>query len=188
MPRTPLLLPIVAIAALAACGGPPDQRLAVPKAAVEVKHPIRYATVSVREVSLPSYAALEQIYVADETGLLTSREGVIWADDPVRAVTLEISRYLSNITGAQVAGEPWPFNEPAQATLEVRIEDMLARSDGTFKLAGQYFISSEGGRGRTRLFDLNVPIAGEARVAAIASARSEAVRDLALEIARSGLR
>ncbi|MEQ9260517.1 MAG: ABC-type transport auxiliary lipoprotein family protein [Roseovarius sp.] len=188
MPSKPVIPLFVAIAALAACGGPPDQRLAVPKAPVAEKQPVRYSTIALREVSLPSYAALEEIYVADETGLLTTREGVIWADDPVRAITLEISRYLSNITGAQVVAEPWPFDEPAQATLELRIEDMLARSDGTFQLAGQYYISSEGGRGRTRLFDLSVPMPEEDGVTAIATARSQAVRDLALEIARQGLR
>jgi len=188
MPKRILSLLLLSLPILAACGGPPPQRVAIPKAEIAEKIGISYRTVELREVSLPSYASAEEIYVADEAGLLNSREGLLWADDPSRAITLEISRQLAQVTGAQVASEPWPFEEPAQARVEVRIEDILAQSNGTFRLAGQYFVSTETGRDRARLFDLTVPINGMDTVAGIAQARGQAVRRLVVEIARSGLR
>lgn len=188
MPKSFLALLVFSASVLAACGGPPPQRVAVPKAEVADKQRISYRTVELRDVSLPSYAAAEEIYIADESGLLNTREGLLWADDPSRAITLEISRQLAQVTGAQVASEPWPFEEPAQARVEIRVEDILAQSDGTFRLAGQYFVSTENGRDRARLFDLSVPIDGIDTVAGIAQARGQAVRNLVLEIARSGLR
>lgn len=188
MPKSYTSLLSVAVFLLAACGGPPDQRLAAPAIRIEDRQPIAYRSVALREVSLPRYAAAEEIYIADETGLLNSREGVLWADDPSRAITLEISRHLAQITGAQVASEPWPFSETPQAVIELRIEEMLARNDGTFRLSGQYFVSSETGANRARLFDLSVPVSGGDAVTGIAAARSEAVRNLAVEIAKRGLR
>ncbi|MGR3316444.1 PqiC family protein [Roseovarius indicus] len=188
MPKRLLALLVLSISALAACGGPPPQRVAIPKADIADKQRISYRTVELREVSLPSYAAAEEIYIADESGLLNSREGLLWADDPSRAITLEISRHLAQVTGAQVASEPWPFEDRAQATVEIRVEEILAQSDGTFRLAGQYFVSTETGRDRARLFDLSVPIDGMDTVAGIAQARGQAVRNLVVEIARSGLR
>lgn len=181
----PFLLTAVIVSA---CSGAPDQRIAVPKAGVGATQNIAYRSVALREVSLPSYAASEEIYVADETGLLNSTEGLLWADDPSRAVTLELTRYLSQITRARVASEPWPFAGYPEAEVELRIEDMLAHADGTFRLSGQYFVSSETGRDRARLFDLTVPIEGDATAADIAAARGQAVRDLAVAIARDGLR
>lgn len=188
MPKSLLPPLLLAVAFLAACGGPPPQRVAIPKAEIADKQRISYRTVELREVSLPSYAAAEEIYIADEAGLLNSREGLLWADDPSRAITLEISRHLAQVTGAQVASEPWPFEEPAQAIVEIRVEDILAQSNGTFRLAGQYFVATETGRDRARLFDLSVPIEGVDTVAGIAKARGQAVRNLVIEIARAGLR
>ena len=65
---------------------------------------------------------------------------------------------------------------------------MLAQESGVFRLAGQYFVSSETGRARAQLFDLSVPVPLEAGATAIAAARAQAVRDLAVAIARDGLR
>lgn len=188
MPKRNVALLFATVSILAACGGPPPQRVPVPKAEIAEQMRISYRTVELREVSLPSYASVEEIFIADETGLLTSREGLLWADEPSRAITLEISRQLAQVTGAKVASEPWPFDEPAQARVEVRVEDILAQNNGTFRLAGQYFVSTETGRDRARLFDLTVPIDGVDTVAGIAQARAQAVRNLVIEIARSGLR
>ena len=181
--------PLVFVAfALTACSGAPDQRITVPKAQVDETQRISYGAIALREVSLPTYAASEDIYVADENGQLSTTTGLLWADDPSRAITLELSRYLSQITGAQVASEPWPFAEYPDAEIEVRVEDMLALSDNTFRLSGQYFVAPENGRDRAKLFDLALPILGDATPADIATARGQAVRDLAVAIARDGLR
>lgn len=174
--------------ALTACSSPPDQRLSVPKVPVKETQRIAYSTVALREVSLPTYAGSEDVYMADDSGLLNLRPGFLWADDPNRAITLELTRYLTQITGAQVAAAPWPFGDYPQAEIELRIEDMLARADGTFRLSGQYFVSPENGRDRARLFDLSVPIPVADDMSGIAQARGQAVRTLALEIARNGLR
>lgn len=176
------------LASLAACTSVPEQRLIVPRATVETKQRIAFASVALREVSLPGYAAGEDIYLADATGVLRTQPGLFWADDPGRAITLELSRHLAQITGAQVAAEPWPFGGFPEAQVEVRVEEMLAQEGGLFRLAGQYFVSSENGRARARLFDLSVPVTLDAGATAIAAARGQAVRDLAVAIARDGLR
>lgn len=179
-------LALLCAATLAACGAA-ENRVAVPKLQSDARQTIAYGSVSLREVSLPSYASSEQIYVTDEDGLLSPSEGLLWADDPSRAITLELSRHLAQITGAQVASEPWPFADYPQVQVELRIEEMLPGADGLFRLTGQYFIAPENGRDRARLFDLAVPLSGDG-AAAIAAARGQAVQDLALDIARRGLR
>lgn len=188
MSKSGFALLLTATAALTACSGTPDQRVAVPPAQIDGTRAIAYESVALREVSLPSYAASEEIYAADASGLLNSTAGVLWADDPGRAVTLELSRYLAQITRARVASEPWPFDTYPEAEVELRVEEMLAQGTGTFRLSGQYFVSSEVGRDHAALFDISVPIPGEATPADIAAARGQAVRDLALTIARDGLR
>lgn len=182
----PLICAVLVL--VAGCSSVPDQRLTVPRSPVEAKERIAFASVAVREVSLPGYAAGEQIYLADAAGLLSAQPGLFWADDPSRAITLELTRHLAQMTGARVASEPWPFGTFPEVQVEVRIEEMLAQDAGLFRLAGQYFISSESGRARARLFDLSVPLPDEGGAAAIAAARGQALRDLAVEIARNGLR
>lgn len=187
-------LTLLALVMIAACSTTPEQRVAVPPAPVETKQRIAFGSVLLREVSLPSYAAGEEIFVADEAGLLSTRRGLLWADDPSRAITLELARHLGRVTGARVVSEPWPFDTPAEAQVELRIEEMLARQAGSFRLVGQYFVTSESGRARARLFAIEVPMATPAgpdagpEASALAQARGQAVRDLAVEIARNGLR
>lgn len=179
---------VFVLATLAACTSAPEQRLTVPRAPVEAKQRIAFGTVSLREVSLPGYAAGEDVYLSDAAGVLRTQPGLFWADDPSRAITLELSRHLAQITGARIAPEPWPFGGFPEAQVEVRVEEMLAQESGVFRLAGQYFVSSETGRARAQLFDLSVPVPLEAGATAIAAARGQAVRDLAIAIARDGLR
>ena len=179
---------LAALPLVTACASVPEERIAVPRAEIAEKQRIAHATVALRNVSLPSYASGETIFTADETGRLRENPGLLWADDPGRATTLELARHLNRMTSARVASEPWPFLEPAGAEVEVRIEDMLARADGTFVLSGQYFVTAETGRDHAHLFDLSVPIAPARRPEDLATARAQVVRDLALDIARRGLR
>ncbi|PTW51432.1 PqiC family protein [Rhodovulum kholense] len=175
--------------ALAACSGSPD-RYTVPDTAVAGPHlPVAWRSVAIREVSLPTYAASEEIYSRSASGALTSSSDVLWADDPTRAITQDLARLLAQMTGAQVAAEPWPFFDRAQATLEIRVADMLAEPDGTFRLTGQFFVAPDaGGRNRAAPFAIAVPIAAPAGPAEIAAARGAALRELATQIARTGLR
>ena len=186
--RTNLIGATAALALLAGCG---DNALRYSVPAVPVTQErvgIAYNSVEVLAVSLPSYAAAEEIYIRGADGALTSSTDLLWSDDPSRAVTLELTRYLGQITGARVAPEPWPFAERAAARLDVRVEEMYAEP-GRFVMTGQFFGAPEdGGRDRAGLFSLAAPIPEGGGAAASAAARAQVMRDLAADIARRALR
>lgn len=175
------------LALLAACGGR-EAFIAVPRIEANVRVPSKFASIEVREVSLPTYAATEEIFIEGADGALTTSD-LLWADDPTRAVTLALSRNLAEITGRMVAPEPWPFDELPDGRVDVRVERFLSGSDGTLVLAGQYFVADIAGQGRdhAHIFDLSVPLLGGASPASAAEARARLVRELALRIARDAL-
>lgn len=172
---------------LAACSDTPD-RLPVQPVTPSETIRIAYRSVEVRDVSLPSYAAADEILVQDEDGTLVAIDGTLWADAPERAIALEIARHLSRLSGARVASEPWPFDSLSDARLEVRFEQLVAGADGQYHATGQYFVGSDTGRERSGLFDLSVPIDPEAGQQGLARARGQVILDLAAFIAREGLR
>lgn len=173
---------------LAGCSTVPD-RYAVTPPAVTDKVAIGFSAVEVRDVSLPAYAAADEISVQDVDGKLVASSDMLWADTPERAVALELARHLSKLSGARIASEPWPFDAFPDARLEVRFESLVAQADGQFRAAGQYFVSvSDGGRERSGLFDLAVSYDPEGGPQAIAQARGQVILDLAVYIARNGLR
>ena len=67
---------VLVLATLAACTSAPEQRLTVPRAPVETKLRIAFASVALREVSLPGYAAGEDELrdVLDDFGLVLGRQ------------------------------------------------------------------------------------------------------------------
>lgn len=180
---------LVAFATLAACGGP-ELRIAVPPAEPDQRVGIGFSSLEVSDVTLPTYAQSESIFVEDESGTLVGTDDLLWADDPARAATLELSRALASLTGVPVAPEPWPFEPYPAARLEVRVEEFVASQRGEFRLAGQYFVAAldESGRDRARLFRLSVPLDAEATPTQIAAARGQAMLALAEDIARNALR
>lgn len=181
------LLPVCLL--LAACSSEPELRYAVPQIESGPRVSTSARSVEVREVTLPVYAEDERIYTMDETGALVASDVLLWADDPARSMTLTLSRVLGEITTAQVAGEPWPFEAFPDARLEVRVDEMIARFDGIFRLSGQYYVGSPDRTHReyARSFAVNIPFAPEGGVGAIAAARAAAVRDLARIIAQTAL-
>lgn len=182
----PLLVGLCLV--LPACAAEPV-RLTVPAAAAGAQAPIGFASVEVLEASLPAYAEGEDIFV--RTGLALERApGAVWADDPARALTLDLARALAEASGARVVPEPWPYDEPAEARLDLRVAEIVADASGAFLLRGQYFVASRDGseRDRARQFRISVPLAAEAGPAAIAAARGEATAALARQIAAEGLR
>lgn len=186
-----MLHPSVVLApflALAACGPAPG-RVAVPPAPTEARVAVAYGTIEVRSVSLPTYALAEEIFVTGPDGALSRLPGVLWADEPARAMTLDLSRALGTITGARVAAEPWPFDALPDARVDIRVTEMVATPGAGFRLAGQYFVAAFDGsdRGASRVFDITVPL-GPADAATIARARAAATVQLAEAIARDGLR
>lgn len=182
------LLPVICTAALLAACSSPDVRYSVPTTYAGDKIRTSVRSIELREVSLPAYAAADEISVQDETGAIVADGSALWADQPVRAISLELSRALSQITNAQVAAEPWPFESFPQARLDVRIEQLLASTDGTFRASGQYFLAAlEGGRDRSGTFDLAIPFDAEAGPPAISAARGEVIAQLARYIAEKAL-
>lgn len=182
-------LPIVAVLFVAACSSAPELRYSVPQIdpgsgiAVSARH------VEVRDVTLPTYAAEERIYIQQEDGALVASDALLWSDDPRRAMTLTLARTLNAVTSARVAPEPWPFDALPDAEVQVRVDEMVAEFGGTFRLSGQYFVGAPGGtlRERAHAFDIRIAYDVAGGVQSIARARATAVRDLAREIAAEAL-
>jgi hypothetical protein len=187
-----LALPVLALLALGGCSDPEaTARYPLAPVAVAQSLPNRLGSAELREVSLPQYAAGQEIAWQTEDGALRSTPDNIWADDPPRAMTLALARQISALSGATVIAEPWPLSEPPQRRIELRVEQFLARADGQVMLSGSYYIRPDGmagGRDIVRRFELVQPIAGleaggTATPAQIAAAQSQAVAELARRIA-----
>lgn len=176
-------------ATLLGCSGTEPVRLAPSEPVAVDRVGVRYKTIAVREVSLPTHASSEDIAVSGPLGTLTGIDA-LWSDDPVRAVTLDVARALTDITRAQVAPEPWPFESFPDVTVDIRLERLLPTSDGTYVARGMAFVApGEGlGRERTRSLDLSVAFDPEGGAVAIAAARAALIQQLALDVARNGLR
>ena len=173
------------LALLTACGMPAS--VVVQPPAIKETVRIGFKSVEVKDVSLPSYAAADEIAQRAPDGtLITSK--VLWADAPERAISLELSRNLARLTKRRVASEPWPFEEDAAATLDVRFTDLVAGTDGTYRATGQYFVGVYEARERSGSFDLTVAYDPKAGPAAIAKARGQLIVDLAKYLAVKGLR
>lgn len=141
-----------------------------------------------KEVSLPDYAASDEIAWQDADGSVRSSTKILWADKPQRAFTITLAREISEISGASVVPEPWPFPSPPKHRLDVRVEQALAANDGYFHLKGRYFVSAEGagaGSHHTRVFDIAVPVDRD-EPNSVAGAASVAITMLAEQIAGLG--
>jgi hypothetical protein len=175
--------------ALAACGREP-LRIAVPPLQAPDGIAVGFASLEVLEVSLPAYAEGEDIFVQGQGGALSPAAGVSWADDTSRAITLDITRALNDLTRATVAPDPWPYDDPPEARLDIRVEQFAPDLTlGVFVLRGQYFVAAYDGsdRNRARTFTVTAPLPPSAGPAAIAYARSQATLTLARQIAAEGL-
>ncbi len=179
---------LAAALALTACTGT-ETLYATPPTEVSERIASRYKSVEVLEVSLPNYASGDEILVSATDGTLRTG-GLLWADNPTREVTLSLSRALSEITGARVAPAPWPFDSFPNARVDVRVERFLAEGGTHLVLRGQYFVADldEQKRDRARLFDLRAPLPSEAALPDLLAARSALIADLAVMIARDGLK
>jgi uncharacterized protein len=110
---------------------------------------------------------------------------VLWADDPQRAVTLALTRNLADILNNQVGAEPWPLAGLPAVSIDVRVERMLAGSDGNFHLAGTFYIAGEGidFPNASQQFDFATPLADQ-NLANIAKAQAQALLSLSELIAQ----
>lgn len=183
-------LALCTLLAVAACGSEAPTRFEAAPVDLPERVRIAYGTVSVREASLPAYAAAEDITRLDATGQLDSAGSALWADDPTRAVTLGLATALNRISGAQVAPDPWPYRTRPEVIVDVRFETLVPRQDGTYRATGLYFVApeQEDRKAHAHTFDLSVPYDPTGGVPALARGRAAVVNALALDIARSGLR
>ncbi|MFW2543610.1 PqiC family protein [Primorskyibacter sp. 2E107] len=179
---------------LAACSGEQLRFDAAPTAVgggaalPDARVSVRYARIEVATVTLPTYAQDEEIVMRDASGAIAPSGG-LWADEPGRAVTLQLARDLDAITGRLVAPEPWPFRDLPDVKVDIRVEDFFATSAASFRMTGQMFVAPEDyGTDRARRFEIDVPVTGEMTPGAIAAARAAAVSQLAEFVARQGLR
>lgn len=182
---------LLGLVLLASCSQTPEPvRYGATPPALERRISIPHRTVALREVSLPAYAADEEISVASGSGAIREFPGSIWADDPIRAVTLRLTNALSDLTGRTVASDPWPFQEDPDVVVDVRIEDFIAQASGRFVAKGRYYVAyTDSERSdRSRSFELSQSYDPEMGFSAIADARSKIIASLALDIAQRGLR
>ena len=176
-----IAITLAAALPLASCGDtnarfpiPSDIEASVSKARIAV------GSIEVRDVSLPTYAAASEIVVEQDNGALSVVSKAIWADDPVRGVTGALTKSLGLRSTAAVAAEPWPLATPADVRLEVRIDRMIARTDGEFELSGQFAIAAPDGAIRETMqrFALTARMA-DASPATVAKATGIAIDRLA---------
>jgi uncharacterized lipoprotein YmbA len=168
---------------VAACGDN-SARFLLDTPPSQQKIAVRVATIEVRDVTLPAYAASSEIMIQAEDGALRPLAQAVWADDPVRAVSLSLARNIEAVSTATASTEPWPLIDPAQVRVDVRIDRMVAQSDGQFQLAGQFSIAAPDGAVRESLnrFDILQPLAADTPDA-IAQATSAVLLTLARQIA-----
>ncbi|KGJ03375.1 hypothetical protein SAMN04487972_12242 [Paracoccus halophilus] len=180
------LLPLVSVALLGACSnGESTARYLIDPPIGGERVANRLGTAELMDVSLPEYAASDEVAWQTGDGAVRSNTGQLWADNPQRAFTQTLARAISDISGATVIAEPWPLAEPPRRRLQVRVEKALAQADGIYRLSGRYFVADDaaGGANQARSFDISVPLAGDGDPAEIARAQSQAIAWLARQIA-----
>ncbi|MDO5703897.1 MAG: PqiC family protein [Paracoccus sp. (in: a-proteobacteria)] len=157
-----------------------------PTAAREL--PNRLGAAELRDVSLPEYASHDEVAFQTPDGAVRSNPRNLWADSPQRAFTLVLARSISELSGATVIAEPWPLMTTPDRKIDVRVERALAQANGTYRLAGSYYVSDEtgaGGGNHARSFDITVPLS-DAGAGSVALAQSAAITQLARQIAMLG--
>ncbi len=174
-----------AFAGLAACSAPLERLAMAPTQSSLELRPL-VSSVMVREVTLPTYAAVEEIAFEGPNGLISSNDDVLWADDPARSITIAIIRDLSDILNTDVGPDPWPFVELPDVAVDVQIGRVLARADGTFQLTGQFFVGGDGidFRNSANAFDISTPMPDQS-LSSIANAQAAAVLELTEAIAKT---
>ena len=175
----------LAFAGIAACSPLAERLTMTPMQSTLELRPL-VSSAMVRTVSLPTYAAVEEIAIQTTSGLIVVNEDVLWADAPERAVTLVLTRTLSDILNTDVGPEPWPFIGLPDVSIDVRVEEILARSDGTFRLTGQFFVGGDKINFRNSMHTFNISEQmPDLTYASIATAQSAALLTLSEQIART---
>lgn len=169
---------------VAACSGPATQILDAPATPTLRVRPI-VSSIEVRDVSLPRYAAADDVVVLGANGVVETLSNTVWADTPERSLTLTLARNLGEITGARVAAEPWPFSASPAVQVTVQVSRLLGQADGVLNFSGQYAIAplASNVSDRSGTFDISVPVAGSGPDA-LSRAQGQAIGQLSETIAR----
>jgi len=172
------------LGALIACSTPAN-RLDMSPVVSDLELRALVSSAMVRTVSLPTYAAAEEIAREIAPGIIGADADILWADDPERAVTLAITRHMDDILNATIGPDPWPFVGLPDVSIDIRVERMLAGADGVFRLMGQYFLGGDGidFPNRSESFAFNIPLTGDG-TDAVAMAQARAILALSEDIAR----
>lgn len=184
-----ILVSLTALTLLGACSnGEKTARYLIDPPLNGERVPNRLGTAELKDVSLPEYASGDEVSWQSDDGAVRSNTKQVWADSPQRAFTQALARTISDMSGATVIAEPWPLAEPPRRKIEVRVEKALAQADGVYRLSGRYFVADDaaGGANQARSFDISVPLAADAGPGAIARAQSQAIGQLARQIAVLG--
>lgn len=185
-----ILLPAVSLALTGCLAGEP-LRYVVEPAAVASSERVRVTarTVSIVEVSLPEYAKDTKLFVEADENALQALRRADWGEEPERAFANTLVRELTQITGAQVATDPWPLGGVPDAEVRVRVSHMVVGNDGTVSLAGHFSVRRDEAveRNRVELFSLRTPsgVAESASPADVVRAHAAAWRELAAVISRT---
>ena len=178
------IISVICLALLAACSGPLERLPFAPQASALQLRPLVGSAI-VRTVSLPAYAAAEEVATELPSGLIASNEDILWADLPERAVTLILTETLTDILGVDVGPDPWPFVGLPDVAIDVRVARMLAGADGVFRLSGQFYVGGDGINypNTTTAFDITAPMRDQS-LGSVSAAQSVALTELAETIAR----
>ncbi len=170
---------------LAGCSGPPLAQYLIDPPASSLRLQPLVASVEIRDVSLPRYAAADEISLRGPDGAVRAIRGSAWADVPQRTVTRTLASNIGTILDNRVAAEPWPFAEPPAVEVTVLVDRMLAGADGIFRLTGQYAVAPRDAAisDRSGRFDIAKPIQADS-LNAIAAANGAALVELSEIIAR----
>jgi uncharacterized lipoprotein YmbA len=170
---------------LAACGAPPAYFILPPPEAAPQASAAR-TTISVAEISLPTYAENIEIATLAGPGTVAVDTKNLWADTPRRALTRHLVASLQARLGAQIATEPWPGLDRPALRVEVIADRMIGPVTGPLRFSGQYLIVSDftGQIAVSKRFSFDIPVQGEGYPAFMA-AHARAIEALADEIARA---
>lgn len=170
---------------LAGCAGKPVAQYVIDPPVSQLRLRPIVSSVEIRDVTLPRYAAADEISLQNADGAVRALPSTAWADVPQRTVTLTLSRNIGTILNARVAVEPWPFTQPPAAEVSVQVDRMLVGSDNVLRLAGQYAIAprDSGISDRSGRFEIAKPVTGEG-LDAVAAAHGVALVELSETIAR----
>ena len=178
----PVLLSLVALVALAACGGNPPMYL-LPSPAAGPAYGSG-TSLAVADIGLPAYAEANEVAMLSGPETIDLDRGALWADTPRRALTRHLVAALGARLGSRVLAEPWPGFDPPSLRLEVATDRIVGAPGGVVQFTGQYVLVAPGDGTifASDRFAISVPVEGEDYPALLA-AHAVAIERLADQVA-----